>query len=941
MNTKTAGLFRKALSFVMMMTLDVISPSRAFSWTPVPRYSSTDAYLLLNRRAEANRARFYVYQDAGSGLNRGFPSGFFGNRSTVQLDTACIDDPSSPIGCSTNANRLDRGRGTVLRITFGSQPIGSFAGVNIEEPENWGVKQSGNGYDLRGVTKLMVDVRSPTPGGIRVQFGIAGSTSTFIHIPQSVTYTTLSFSIASALSLANVHILFAVVTNDVNAPGGGTLLLDNIRFEPLPLSHRKAQRTLSFPLSTETFGIKPRADIAPGRVPFPPDQVNRNVTTIYESSLTLQALLIRGTTQDLSNARAIADAFVYAVLHENRGDPLPRAADGASGLHNAYESGDIGLLNTQSPTGGQTGEVRLAGFSVASNLCGPSKFCLILDGATGGNNAFAILALASAYQQFRDIRYLNAARTIGRWIIGKLRDNTGTGYGGYYLGYPDEGVVPKTLLKGKSTENNADIFAAFTVLVTLEKKLGNTVQANVWTQAANVAGDFAMRMFNATMGCFAAGTVPVGTPPGPGILPSGPRKGSDITNIFDFLDSNSFTTLAMAATPRYRNQIDWRRPVGCVSSFGQSVSAAGQRFLGYNIVRTPTAGPNGIAWEFTGQAIRVMRFVDDLYNEDHWEGTAGYLASYIGIAQKLAPFGDGRGFVASTLQGGDTIPPTAQCLSTPFQCIPERVGLAATAWVIFAVHKINPFALVRPRASVGVFRSATGYWYLDANKNFTFDGCSLDDCLGPFGQAGDTPTVGDWDGSGVKKIGVRRGNRVYLDYNGDGQWNGPLLDRVFVFGAATDKPIAGDWVGDGIDRIGFYRPSTRQFCFDKNGNGMWNPGIDSCTLPFGSPGDLPTIGDWVGDGIDRIGIYRPSTRQFCFDKNGNGMWNPGIDSCTSSVAGSGALPVVGDWTGDGIAKTGIFDPSTQIWYLDPGDDPLLGVRALFGLSTDIPISGAW
>ena len=32
-----------------------------------------------------------------------------------------------------------------------------------------------------------------------------------------------------------------------------------------------------------------------------------------------------------------------------------------------------------------------------------------------------------------------------------------------------------------------------------------------------------------------------------------------------------------------------------------------------------------------------------------------------------------------------------QCLSIPFQCIPERVGLAATTWAIFADRNINPF----------------------------------------------------------------------------------------------------------------------------------------------------------------------------------------------------------------------------------------------------------
>src|ERR1700682_4908768 len=38
------------------------------------------------------------------------------------------------------------------------------------------------------------------------------------------------------------------------------------------------------------------------------------------------------------------------------------------------------------------------------------------------------------------------------------------------------------------------------------------------------------------------------------------------------------------------------------------------------------------------------------------------------------------GIVASTIDCGDTLPPYQQCLKTPFQCIGERVGLAASLW---------------------------------------------------------------------------------------------------------------------------------------------------------------------------------------------------------------------------------------------------------------------
>lgn len=100
---------------------------------------SDAAYPLLTERVAAIRTGFFLYQDADSGLNHGFPSGFFGSDiRKIRLDTACIDDPNAVNGCSADRNRLDRVRGTVLSISFDPLSPGQFAGVNIEEPENFG-----------------------------------------------------------------------------------------------------------------------------------------------------------------------------------------------------------------------------------------------------------------------------------------------------------------------------------------------------------------------------------------------------------------------------------------------------------------------------------------------------------------------------------------------------------------------------------------------------------------------------------------------------------------------------------------------------------------------------------------------------------------------------------------------------------------------------------
>src|SRR5207253_6747267 len=114
------------------------------------------------------------------------------------------------------------------------------------------------------------------------------------------------------------------------------------------------------------------------------------------AAATTLALLKRGQPDDVLNALKIADALDYALHHDSHGIPLPIATDGSLGLRSAYQGGDIALLNGQS-TGAQAGDARLSGFSVKDGSCGPRGFCLVLDGATGGNNAWGMLALQAAY----------------------------------------------------------------------------------------------------------------------------------------------------------------------------------------------------------------------------------------------------------------------------------------------------------------------------------------------------------------------------------------------------------------------------------------------------------------------------------------------------------------------------------------------------------------
>ena len=79
------------------------------------------------------------------------------------------------------------------------------------------------------------------------------------------------------------------------------------------------------------------------------------------------------------------------------------------------------------------------------------------------------------------------------------------------------------------------------------------------------------------------------------------------------------------------------------------------------------------------------------------------------------------------------------------------------------------------------------------------------------------------------------------------------------------------------------------------------------------PADIPVVGDWTGTGTVRIGVYRQG--QWYLDKNGNGVWDGcGVDTCIDSFGLPADIPIVGDWTGAGIERIGTYRQGQ--WYHD-------------------------
>jgi len=275
---------------------------------------------------------------------------------------------------------------------------------------------------------------------------------------------------------------------------------------------------------------------------------------------------------------------------------------------------------------------------------------------------------------------------------------------------------------------------------------------------------------------------------------------------------------------------------------------------------------------------------------------------------------------------------------------PDRAFLFGAAGDVVIKGDWDGSGLIR----LGIYRPSAAMFALDMNNNGVWDPapCGTPPCdrFGFFGQSGDTPLVGDWTGDGISKIGIFRPstNLFALDINNDLAYESGI-DKIGHFGSSGDVPILGDWTGDGITKVGIYRASASLFAEDINNNLAWDAGIDKAGV-FGAPGDTPILGDWTGDGITKIGIFRSSVLLWGLDANNNLSWDPGIDK--SGVFGAtGDQWVVGDWDGSGVTRIGIFRPSNALWGLDKNGnlawDPGIDLSGAFGAANDVPFVGKW
>jgi hypothetical protein len=159
----------------------------------------------------------------------------------------------------------------------------------------------------------------------------------------------------------------------------------------------------------------------------------------------------------------------------------------------------------------------------------------------------------------------------------------------------------------------------------------------------------------------------------------------------------------------------------------------------------------------------------------------------------------------------------------------------------------------------GMYRQSDGFVYL---RNSNTQG--IGDIRFFFGNPGDVPIVGDFNNNGCDTVGIYRpseGRFFVINQLGANEGGLGAAELDYLFGDPGDKPFIGDFDGDGVDTVGLHRESTG-FVYFRNSH---TQGIADSQFFFGDPGDRLVAGDWgVVDGVDTPGVFRPSNTTFFF-----------------------------------------------------------------------------
>jgi hypothetical protein len=174
-----------------------------------------------------------------------------------------------------------------------------------------------------------------------------------------------------------------------------------------------------------------------------------------------------------------------------------------------------------------------------------------------------------------------------------------------------------------------------------------------------------------------------------------------------------------------------------------------------------------------------------------------------------------------------------------------------------------------------------------------------------YGEAGDRPVLGDYDGDRLTDIAVVHEKADQLVWRVVG--SSSTMKFEVVWGMHGDVPVPGDYDNDGKTDIAVFRPSDGVWYIMGSGGAM-------LVTQFGLETDKPVPGDYDGDGQTDIAVWRRQTRAyFVLNSQSDTLlvqeWKP------FSRKGKDAVLVPADYDGDGKTDFATFSSNEGLWTI--------------------------
>jgi hypothetical protein len=250
------------------------------------------------------------------------------------------------------------------------------------------------------------------------------------------------------------------------------------------------------------------------------------------------------------------------------------------------------------------------------------------------------------------------------------------------------------------------------------------------------------------------------------------------------------------------------------------------------------------------------------------------------------------------------------------------------------------------RADLAIFRpgsssdpNATGRWFvLLSGSDYSYSGAlSVDAGL----HDGD-PVIGDVDGDGRSDVVMAAAGSWAIHYSSDS-----YADRTATLNGLSGSPpregipqrtdhvfLAADFDGSGKPALSNYDAYNGTWSnWPQVGYRHWLPDTQ-----WGRPSDVPVPGDYDGDGIADLAVWRMSEGRWYILYSSSGYSAASARSFQWGTAGD--TPFAGDFDGDGRSDLAVFRPSNGTWYISlssHGYDPAAAMGVQWGAPTDIPV----